>query len=88
MEAIEHGDDASIMTWALAFGAKRTCSICGADIVVSDSFAEAAADHYKDDEFDENIPWKIEMALEDGSVETGGKGNLCSYHADQAAKDD
>ncbi len=81
--------DADVVSWADALEATRRCTICGTTIVRPDVFAEAVLRHYEPSNTDE-IRGRIEVALYRSSVECGGWGNssLCSYHDEQASKDD
>lgn len=83
--------DSDIEGWAEALGATTKCSICGARIVHPFSFAEAAVQHYQIyGENTDRVHGRVESAVYGSGVDTGGweSGSLCSYHADQAAKND
>jgi hypothetical protein len=87
LELLE-SDSTRAEQWAEALDAATECRICGVTIVMPSTFASAATSHYAGEEFDEKIPWRIELALEAGSCETGGGDGLCHYHAEQFCKDD
>jgi hypothetical protein len=77
--------------WAEALGATDHCAVCGTTIVRPFTFAEAAVAHYDVSEDDEvEVFQRIEQAIYRSGVDTGGSGvsSVCSYHADQAVKDD
>ena len=92
MEELEHpGGDADVENWAVALDATNACYICSTKIVDPSAFAEAVLKHYgvADDEAG-NIRERIEAAIRNSAVETGGwgDGSLCAYHNEQMAKDD
>lgn len=92
IEQLEHSkSDAAIIEWAEALGATTDCAICPATIVSPSTFAEAVIEHYKIEDADDcEIYQRIEVALVQSGVETGGweDEQLCAYHSDQAMKGD
>ncbi len=87
----EPGSDADAETWAEALDATSDCGICSTKIVDPSAFAEAVLKYYdiSDDDADD-IRERIEAAVRNSAVETGGwgDGSLCAYHNEQMAKDD
>jgi hypothetical protein len=83
-------DEVDIEGWADALGATGQCAICNTMIIDPYAFGEAVMYHYKlaDPEASE-VQKRIERAIYGSSAETGGveSSSLCSYHADQMAKD-
>jgi hypothetical protein len=57
-------------------------------VVDAEAFAKAAMKHY--DVEDDDVRERIEAAITNSGVDTGGwgDGSLCAYHNEQAAKDD
>lgn len=85
-EALDAEGD--ISAFADAFGVVHGCAICGTGVVDAEAFAETAMKHY--DVEDDDIRERIEAAISNSGVDTGGwgDGSLCAYHNEQAAKDD
>ncbi len=85
------GSDADFENWAEGLDATSECGICSTRIVDPSAFAETVLKYYEisDDESDD-IRERIEAALRNSAVETGGWGDgaLCAYHNEQMAKDD
>ena len=75
-----------IEEWAETLGATKGCIICDTPIVQSDTFAEAAMDHYGISEEDEVGTYRrIENAVCKSDVDLGnweGDGTLCTFHDD------
>jgi len=80
-----------IVSIAEVLGATKECAICSDSIVDPYGFAEAAIEHYElsGDRADQAFQ-RIEEAIWQSGVDMGGENDssLCSYHANQAAKDD
>ena len=92
MEQLEGpGAGGDVESLAEALDATNDCYICSTKIVDPSAFAEAVLKHYEisDDEADD-IRERIEAAIRNSAVETGGwgDGSLCAYHNEQMAKDD
>lgn len=92
MEQLEGtGAGGDVESLAEALDAINDCYICSTKIVDPSAFAEAVLKHYEisDDEADD-IRERIEAAIRNSAVETGGwgDGSLCAYHNEQMAKDD
>jgi hypothetical protein len=89
LEDRQEGPD--ITGWAAAFGATDECAVCGTTIVRPDAFAEAAVQHYGlSDAETAGMEERIQNAIRSSDAEIGGwdTSSLCSYHADQASRDD
>ncbi|MEX4009843.1 GTP pyrophosphokinase [Neoaquamicrobium sediminum] len=87
LEAFDSEGD--IGRFADAFDVVHGCPICGTGVVDAGAFAEAAMKQY-DVEDDDDIRERIETAVTNSGVDTGGwgDGSLCAYHNEQAGKDD
>lgn len=85
IEAYDGGG--SISEWSSALDTTSHCIVCSNDIIDAQAFAEAAIAHY---EADEQLAERIESAVIRSEVDTGGWGDssLCTYHDEQAGKDD
>jgi hypothetical protein len=80
-----------VLDWAVAFGSVEKC-YCGATVIQPGQFANEVISYYEvgNDRFDE-VYTGITVALVHSGQETGDGGmggDLCSYHAHQAAKGD
>jgi len=90
VKQLETGE-ADIEGWADALEATHECHPwCSTKIVDPYALAEAVSDHYNVGDPDGELCEAILKVVYASSVETGGWPNssLCSFHADQAAKDD
>ena len=84
-------DEPNIEGLAQTLGAIHRCPTCSAEIVKPFSFAEAAVQHYDVPEPDDaRALERIQSAIRSSGTEIGGfdEGELCGYHAEQAAKND
>ena len=82
--------EADIEGWAEALGATSDCTVCSTTVIRPSSFAKAAVQHYEVPEGeDADVYERIEVALCASGLETGGwnSESLCSYHDNQASKD-
>ena len=84
-------DEPNIEGLAQTLGAIHPCPMCSVAIVEPFSFAEAAVQHYDVPEpNDVRALERIQDAIRASGIEIGGfdEGELCGYHAEQAAKND
>lgn len=85
--APEH--ETGVIDLAVALGTVKKCTVCGTQIIDPFAFAESVVQHYDLPDSEADIAQRIDTAVRQCGVETGGWNNssLCAYHDAAASKD-
>ena len=81
--------ETDVVGLAVALGAVKRCTVCGSQIIDPFTFAESVVQHYELSDSEADIAARIDTAVRQCGVETGGWNNssLCAYHDAAASKD-